>query len=128
MAESHSTRRKAKSSRLRPDGRRRSARRLHVQTQRASSTRSSRGRSTTPTLAHSDVHLISQLREVSQLLSVIYSTCVTAELALQGQNADRDRDILITLRMHVSEPVSRQVENLSSLILQLGGEATETRP
>jgi hypothetical protein len=128
MAEPHSARRNAKTSRLRPGDHRRSAKRLQMQTQMASSTRSSRHRSTRASLAHSDVHLISQLREVSQLLSVIYSTCVTAELALQGQHADRDRDILITLRMHVSEPVSRQVENLSSLILQLGGEVTEARP
>jgi hypothetical protein len=66
------------------------------------------------------VQLIAQLREVSRLLTVIYSTCVTAELALQGQNADRDCDILAMLRIHVSEPVSRQVEKLDSLVVELG--------
>jgi hypothetical protein len=71
--------------------------------------------------------LISQLREVSRLLTVIYSTCVTVELALEGQNADHDRDILAMLRMHVSEPVSRQVEKLDSLVVELGGLAPEGR-
>jgi hypothetical protein len=65
--------------------------------------------------------VIYQLREVSRLLSVIYSSCVTAEFALEGQNADRDRDILTALRMHVSEPVSRQVERLDLLVSELGG-------
>jgi hypothetical protein len=93
----------------------------------APSFRSSRHGATTPSLVRSGAQLISQLREISRLLSVIYSTCVTAELALHGQNADLDRDVLIALRMHVSEPISRLEEMLSSLILQLGGEATETR-
>ena len=48
---------------------------------------------------------------------------MTAELALAGQNADRDRDILTALRMHVSEPVSRQVERLDLLVAELGGVA-----
>jgi hypothetical protein len=52
---------------------------------------------------------------------------VTAELALEGQNADRDRDILIALRMQVSEPVSRQVEKLDSLVVELGGTAQGVR-
>ena len=71
--------------------------------------------------------MISQLREVSQLLTVIYSSCVTAELALEGQSADRDRDILTALRMHVFEPVSRQVEKLDLLVVELGGVAGEIR-
>jgi hypothetical protein len=53
---------------------------------------------------------------------------VTAELALEGQNADRDRDILMALRMQVSEPISRQVEKLDLLIVELGGVAREVRP
>jgi hypothetical protein len=90
--------------------------------------RSQRRRSTAPVLRHSSAQLISELREVSRVLSVIYSSCVTAELALAGQNADRDRDILIALRMHVSEPVSRQVEKLNLLVVELGGVAREVRP
>jgi hypothetical protein len=107
MAEVHSTRRKAKSSRLGSLDRRRDGKRLHIQRQKGSLARSYGHRSTGPGLGRSSVQLISQLREVSRLLGVIYSSCVTAELALEGQNADRDRDILATLRMHVSEPVSR---------------------
>jgi len=72
----------------------------------------------------SSSHVASQLREVSRLLSDIYSTCVTAELALEGQGADRDRDILAMLRTHVSEPVSRQIERLDSIVVDLG-RATE---
>jgi len=53
---------------------------------------------------------------------------VTAELALQGQNADRDRDILTALRMQVSEPVSRQIEKLDLLVIELGGAVQEARP
>jgi hypothetical protein len=52
---------------------------------------------------------------------------VTAELALEGQNADRDRDILTAWRMHVSEPVSRQVEKLDLLVAELAGTAQEVR-
>jgi hypothetical protein len=94
MAEPHSTRRKPKSSRLRPADRRRTIRRLQLQPQRASSRRPTGPRSTTPSLVRSDAKLISQLREVSRLLSVVYSTCVTAELALQAQNGDQDGDIM----------------------------------
>ena len=68
-----------------------------------------------------NTELITQLREMAQLLRAVYSACVTAELALQGQNADHDHDILRTLRMHVSEPVSRQVEKLETLVVDLSG-------
>jgi hypothetical protein len=128
MAEAHSTRRKAKSSRLGPLDLRRDGKRLRIHRQKASLARSHKYRSTAPTLRQSSAQLISQLREVSRLLSVIYSSCVTAELALEGQNADRDRDILRVLRMHVSEPVSRQVERLDLLVVELGGVAREVRP
>jgi hypothetical protein len=47
---------------------------------------------------------------------------------LEGQNADRDRDILTALRMQVSEPVSRQVERLDLLVVELGRVAREVRP
>ncbi len=122
MAELHSTRRKAKSSRLRSVDRRQGVERPGLHCQRASLSRS-------PFIneATTSVQLIAQLREVSRLLTVIYSTCVTAELALQGQNADHDRDILAMLRIHVSEPVSRQVEKLESLVVELGGVAQEAR-
>jgi hypothetical protein len=128
MAEAHSTRRKAKSSRLGSLDHRHDGNRLRIQRQKGSLVRSHRDRSTAPGLRRSSAQLISQLREVSRLLGVIYSSCVTAELALEGQNADRDRDILTALRMHVSEPVSRQVEKLDLLVVELGGVAGEVRP
>jgi hypothetical protein len=128
MAEAHSTRRKAKSSRLGSLDQHRDGNRLRIQRRKASLARPHRSRSTAPRLRHSNAQLIAQLREVSRLLSVIYSSCVTAELALEGQNADRDRDILTALRMHVSEPVSRQVEKLDLLVVELGGTAQEVRP
>ena len=128
MAGAHSTRRKAKSSRLGSLDRHRDGNRLRIQRQKGSLARSHRHRSTVPRLRHSSAELISQLREVSRLLGVIYSCCVTAELALEGQNADRDRDILTVLRMQVSEPVSRQVEKLDLLVVELGGVAREVLP
>ena len=99
MAELHSTHRKAQSSRLRSVDQRWSVERPGLHRQRASRPSFVNGPTTS-------AQLIAQLREVSRLLSVIYSTCVTAELALQGQNADRDRDILAMLRIHVSEPLT----------------------
>ena len=128
MAEAHSTRRKAKSSRLESLDRHRDGNRLQIQRQKSSLARSHRHRSKAPRLRHSSAQLVFQLREVSRLLSVIYSSCVTAELALEGQNADRDRDILRALRMHVSEPVSRQVERLDLLVVELGGTAQGALP
>ncbi len=120
MAELYSTRRKAKSSRLRSDDRPRSVERPRLHPHRASRSSFIDGSTTS-------VQLIAQLREVSRLLTVIYSTCVTAELALQGQNADRDRDILAMLRIHASEPISRQVEKLDSLVDELAGVTQEAR-
>ena len=121
MAESQSARRKAKSSRLQSVDRRRSADKLGLHRQGAPLSRSAAGYQLTSSMRpRSSGELATQLREVSRLLTVIYSTCVTAELALQGQNADHDRDILAMLRIHVSEPVSRQVEKLESLVAELG--------
>ena len=50
---------------------------------------------------------------------------MTAQLALQGQNADHDRDIHALLRIHVSEPLSRQIEKLDLLVAELGGVAQD---
>jgi hypothetical protein len=118
MAELRTTRRKGKPSRLRSVDRRRSVERPGPHHQRAPLSSLRSGPTTSP-------QLIALLREVSRLLTVIYSTCVTAELALQRQNADLDRDILAMLRIHVSEPISRQVEKLDSLVVELGGVAQE---
>ena len=127
MAGVHSTRRKAKASRIGSLDRHRDGNRLRIQRPKESLARSHGHRSTVPRVRRSSAQLISQLREVSRLLGVIYSCCVTAELALEGQNADRDRDILTALRMQVSEPVSRQVEKLDLLVVELGRVAREVR-
>jgi len=83
--------------------------------------------SATAARAAVDPELASQLHGIARLLSVVYSTCVTAELALQGQNGDQDQDILCALRMNVTEPVSRQVEKLDSLAVALGGDLRDER-
>jgi hypothetical protein len=75
-----------------------------------------RKHSSTSKLSNTKAELIPDLREITFRLKGVYATCVTAELALQGQNADQDYDILLALRLHVSEPVSRQVERLEALL------------
>ena len=77
MAELHSTRRKAKSARLQSVDRR-SVERPELQRQRASLSRSSLSYGPT-----TSVQLAAQLREVSRLLTVIYS--------LQSRSAGRLR-------------------------------------
>jgi hypothetical protein len=128
MATPHSTRHKAKANRSKPLDRRQNANHLRMGRHGAPLPRSAGHQSKRSKSSPSSAHLISQLREVSLLLSVIYSTCVTAELALKGQSADHDRDILAMLRTHVSEPVSRQVERLDSLVVELGRAERAVRP
>jgi hypothetical protein len=69
---------------------------------------------------------LSIAREVPRFLRVAYSTCVTAEMALEGQNADRDRDILCALHTSVSEPLGREAEKLDALIAELCGSRPAT--
>jgi hypothetical protein len=90
MAEPHSTRRKTKSSRLRSVDHRRREQRPEKRRRSATLRGSPRYRSKAATRLYRSTQLVSQLREVSRLLTAVYSTCVTAELALQGQN-DRSR-------------------------------------
>jgi hypothetical protein len=119
MAELYSTRRKAKSSRPRSVDQRRIAERSGLHLQRGSLSGSlSINKATT-------VQMIILLREVSRLLSEIYCTCVVAELALQRQSADHNRNIVAMLRKHVSDPIGRQVTKLDSLVVELGGVAQE---
>lgn len=117
MATAHSTRRKDNSS-SRPQNRGVSA----VSPARrypTSSTPRTRKRPTAHARRASNTTLIPQLRQIAHLLRVVYSSCVTAELALQAQNADRDPDIRCTLHMNVSDPISRQVESLDALLVDL---------
>jgi hypothetical protein len=60
-----------------------------------------------------------RLKEIARTLNVIYSTCVTAQMALKGQNAEQDSDVLAMLRVNVADPVSRQAERLDSIARSL---------
>ncbi len=120
MARPDSRRRKAIFSA--PPNRRRSAMSPAPRARYGMSSRPRRmSRPSTPGQYSHNTKLATQLRAIAQLLRAVYSACVTAELALQGQNADQDHDIARTLRMHVSEPVSRQVERLESLLVNPSG-------
>src|SRR3984957_7256680 len=63
--------------------------------------------------------LIPQLREIAHSLRGVYSSCITAELALQSQNADRDPEIRRALHMNVSSPVSHEADKLDALLVDL---------
>lgn len=135
MAEKHSTRRMAGSSARPPDARkRREKRRTSPRKSPPNATSSTRSSKRSPTRPSTAEHaaknpaLASRLRDVARLLSVAYSTCVTAELALKGQNADQDYEILAALRMNVTEPVSRLVERLNSIAQTIDGGTREARP
>jgi len=68
---------------------------------------------------------ILELQQIARALRGVYSNCVTAQLALRAQNADQDREIMSTLRMQVSEPVSRQLDRLNVVVSELKGCAPE---
>jgi hypothetical protein len=127
MAEAYSTRRKAESF----------ARRSKRDVVRASvfRTRSSAGgpqrlirRTSNTSPIAAATALLPQLRDVALRLQVVYSTCVTAQLALEGQHAERDRDIARCLRMGVSEPVTKEVERIGAIIAEVGGATHESFP
>jgi hypothetical protein len=69
---------------------------------------------------------IQEFQQVALALRGVYASCVTVQLALYGQNAEQDRDIMRTLRMHVSEPVSRQLDRLDVVVNELKECATDT--
>jgi hypothetical protein len=126
MAERHSTRPKAGLSARRHNAPKRHPTRRGITSNRSARSRPSK-RPSTIVRAVAKRELASELHGIARLLGVVYSTCVTAELALQGQNADQDHDILSALRVHVSEPVSRQIEKLDSIAAALGGRVREGR-
>lgn len=122
MAEASSNHRKRGSLARRRQGERRRSRvtdrfRLHKASRANRSRPSSRDDSRR-------MQIVSELQEMMFVLRLAYCTCIVAELALQGQNADHDRDVVTTLRHNVSEPVSRQVERLSALTSRLRGRST----
>jgi hypothetical protein len=63
---------------------------------------------------------------MAQRLEVIYSTCVTVQWALRGQNAEQDADLARCLMWHVSEPVSAQVERLQGILGRLQSRSKST--
>jgi hypothetical protein len=126
MARPHSTRRKAESS-ARPSNRLRNAAPAAIRARYRRSSRLRTGSRPSPLRRLSgNLQLIDQLRDLARLLRGVYSTCVTAELALRGQNADQDADIVCALRAHVSAPVSRQVEKIDALVVKLCGSTKGT--
>jgi len=65
------------------------------------------------------------LKELAIQLEWTYSTCVTAQLALNQQGADQDRDIEACLQWHVSEPVIRISRALRELSLKVDATGTK---
>jgi hypothetical protein len=76
-----------------------------------------RARATAPGRDRRELAL--RLQEVARTLNVIYSRCVIGQMALKGQNAEQDCDVLAMLRVNVADPVSRQAERLDSIARSL---------
>lgn len=91
------------------------------------STRAPLARSALPTPqtdpSDSNPHLREGIREVAQQLRLAYCVVVTAELALRTRNCDEDNTVAACLRWGVLDSVGQQVERLSGLLVQLGGDA-----
>jgi hypothetical protein len=83
-------------------------------------------RSSLTSPAASTAELLAQLHEITLRLKVVYSTCVTAQLALEGSNSEQDRDIARCLRLGVSEAVTRQVDRIETMIEQVCGTMQES--
>jgi hypothetical protein len=60
-----------------------------------------------------------RLVEIAHRLEVLYSTCVTVELALKGQNGDQDEDIARCLMRNVTEPLHDQTAALQAIVRSL---------
>ena len=56
------------------------------------------------------------LRQTIHVLDGAYAACVTAQMALHHQNAEQDSEIALSLRLHVSDPVSRAAEALRAYV------------
>jgi hypothetical protein len=67
-------------------------------------------------------HPVEELRALGQMarrLEVLYSTCVTVELALKGQNGEQDEEIARCLMRNVTEPLSEHAEALQAIVRSL---------
>ncbi len=67
-----------------------------------------------------EMRLSDRLLEKARTLEAVYATCVTAEAALLYQNAECDEEIARCLRLHVTEVLACQVEELLRLAHRLG--------
>lgn len=70
--------------------------------------------------------LSDRLLEKARVLQVVYATCVTVEAALLYQDAECDVEIARCLRIHVTEVVARQAEELLRLARRLGAAQPDT--
>jgi hypothetical protein len=70
----------------------------------------------TPSLA---AQCAQELDEVMSRLDMISATVAVAASALEGQNADVDRDVASTLRMCVRSSLADQVDRISAVIRKL---------
>jgi hypothetical protein len=59
--------------------------------------------------------LYRRLVEMVSRLEVLYSTCVTVELALKQQSGDRDQDIAGCLKRNVTELLGEQAQALQAI-------------
>jgi hypothetical protein len=60
------------------------------------------------------------LTQLVRRLEGIYAVCVTAEVALTGQNADHDAEIARSLRAGVSEAIAAELQRVRKAIARLG--------
>jgi hypothetical protein len=63
--------------------------------------------------------LIALLAGVARRLEDAYAVCVTAELALAAQNADRDAEIARSLRAGVSEVIAAELHRIGQAAVRL---------
>jgi hypothetical protein len=63
--------------------------------------------------------LSAALADVARRLEVLYSTCVTVQLALKAQNAEQDADISRCLMQQVTEPLCVQAQALHAIVGRL---------
>jgi len=59
------------------------------------------------------------LTQVVRRLDGAYAVCLTAEVALTGQNADRDVEIARCLRAGVSEVIAAELQRIKKAIARL---------
>jgi hypothetical protein len=62
----------------------------------------------------------SALREMALRLEVLFATCVTVRLALEGQSAAQDEEIARCLMYQVTGPLWQELEKLQAMARSLG--------